>query len=527
MAWLHTWTGLVPGWVLYFMFLTGTAGYFDTEIDRWMQPERPLHTQWPPLEQTVERALAHLEQVAPKAEQWFISPPQGRENIDLRLFYRLPAVNGERGGSGSETLDPLSGEPGQYRETGGGQLLYQMHYELHYLNSDLANWIVGICSMFMLVAIVTGVIVHKKIFKDFFSFRPGKQQRSWLDAHNGLSVLALPFHVMITFSGLMFFGFMYMPWGVLANYGSGKQAERTFLEEALGRQLNVPLAGVAASLAPLGPMLAQAEGRWGEHQVRSIQILNPGDSSARVVITRPLHSPMRSPERMIFDGVNGRLLEMPPTLASAPQGVHDTLLGLHEGLFAGPGLRWFYFLSGVLGTAMVGTGLVLWTVKRRAQQTKRAAPGFGLALVERLNVGTVVGLPIAVLCYFWANRGLPVTLEHRAAWEAHTMFIVWGLMLLHAQLRPAHRLWFEQFAIAAGLCLLLPLVNALTTDRHLGVTLPQGDWALAGVDLTILAFGAIFALTAFKLRSRARLADNEQRGMDDSSMSDLLTRADR
>ena len=42
MGWLHTWVGLVVGWILFFMFLTGSAGYFDTEIDRWMQPERPL-----------------------------------------------------------------------------------------------------------------------------------------------------------------------------------------------------------------------------------------------------------------------------------------------------------------------------------------------------------------------------------------------------------------------------------------------------------------------------------------------------
>ena len=26
MAWLHTWAGLVVGWVLFFMFLTGTVG---------------------------------------------------------------------------------------------------------------------------------------------------------------------------------------------------------------------------------------------------------------------------------------------------------------------------------------------------------------------------------------------------------------------------------------------------------------------------------------------------------------------
>ena len=41
MSWLHTWVGLTLGWVLFFIFLTGTVGYFDTEIDRWMQPELP------------------------------------------------------------------------------------------------------------------------------------------------------------------------------------------------------------------------------------------------------------------------------------------------------------------------------------------------------------------------------------------------------------------------------------------------------------------------------------------------------
>ncbi|MEM9335787.1 MAG: PepSY-associated TM helix domain-containing protein, partial [Pseudomonadota bacterium] len=40
MTWLHTWTGLLFCWILYFMFVTGTLGYFDTEIDHWMAPER-------------------------------------------------------------------------------------------------------------------------------------------------------------------------------------------------------------------------------------------------------------------------------------------------------------------------------------------------------------------------------------------------------------------------------------------------------------------------------------------------------
>ena len=33
MDWLHTWLGLSVGWILFFVYFTGTLGYVDTEID--------------------------------------------------------------------------------------------------------------------------------------------------------------------------------------------------------------------------------------------------------------------------------------------------------------------------------------------------------------------------------------------------------------------------------------------------------------------------------------------------------------
>ena len=67
MAWLHTWSGLLLGWLLFFIFLTGTAGYFDTEIDRWMQPERPLAGKPAATAEAVAVAIRRLEQRAPRA----------------------------------------------------------------------------------------------------------------------------------------------------------------------------------------------------------------------------------------------------------------------------------------------------------------------------------------------------------------------------------------------------------------------------------------------------------------------------
>jgi hypothetical protein len=61
--------------------------------------------------------------------------------------------------------------------------------------------------------------------------------------------------------------------------------------------------------------------------------------------------------------------------------------------------------------------------------------------------------------------------------------------VLHAVLRPGRKAWVEQLVLGAALFVAVPLINALTTPWNLGVALMQGDWALAGFDLTCLATG--------------------------------------
>lgn len=132
----------------------------------------------------------------------------------MQIQWFEPGERIGKGGGQRLTLDTSSGEPVEVRETRGGSFLYRFHFELYGMPREVARWIVGIATMLMLAAIVSGVITHKKIFKDFFTFRPAKGQRSWLDAHNVTAVLALPFHFMITYSGLLLLMFMLMPWGI-------------------------------------------------------------------------------------------------------------------------------------------------------------------------------------------------------------------------------------------------------------------------------------------------------------------------
>jgi uncharacterized iron-regulated membrane protein len=499
MSWLHTWAGLIFGWVLFAMFLTGSLAFFRPEITRWMQPEidvRPV-----PAVQAVEMGQRYLSENAPDAKRWFITPPSNREPLILMLYQVPKPKPGERGFVRVK-LDPATGQAVTGRETRGGEFFYRFHFELE-TAFPWGRWLASIAGMFMLVAIISGIITHKKIFTDFFTFRPKKGgQRAWMDGHNVLSVLGLPFHLMITFSGLVLFMFMLIPAGIHAVYENPRQySDDVFKSFKVTPPLNQP-----GTLIAIAPLVEQAQQHW-QGRVGRVTVNNPGDAGATVTLTRDAADGVsygRLAPYMRFNGVTGEFQEGEDEL-SATVKTAGVITGLHLGLFAEPLLRWFYFLVSLAGTGMVGTGLVLWIAKRR----QKARPGdareaFSLRLVDGLNAGTIAGVVFGVGAFFLANRLLPADLPGRQDWEVRAFFCAWAVSLVYAFLFQ-RRKWQDLLAVAAASLALVPVVNAFTTSRHLGVSLPQGDWVMAGFDLTCLASALLFGWMAMKA-ARARKA---------------------
>lgn len=500
MSWLHTWVGLLLGWVLYFVFITGTAGYVDTELDRWMRPELPMAIVERDLTLQTAVAQQRLTELAPdNATSWYIDYPISRNQPYLTIWWHTETEGWQERYIDSKTGNLLSG-----RETAGGQTLYRMHWQLHYLPRTAGEWIVGFATMFMLLALITGIIIHRKIFVDFFSFRPGKGPRAWLDAHNVSSILSLPFQLMITYSGLIFMMFTYMPLVIAAWYGAGPENRQRFFDEAFPAAVSVEASGQPVPSAPLTLFIMQTKQHWQGAAISSLELTNPHDANARVTVSGDIASdPVRAANTLVFDGVSGELLVEQAALTSGAKSFRDVMLGLHEGLFASPFLRVLYVISGLLGAAMIATGLILWSTKRRERAEKaQQQPHHGLRLVEKLNVATILGLPIAIAAYFWANRLLPVEMSNRAEWEMHCLFLVWCLLLLHAAIRPITRVWQEQSWLAVILFGGLPLLNAITTERHFVASVQAGDWVFIGFDLSMLMFGLLFAAFGCFLQRR-------------------------
>jgi len=529
MAWLHTWTGLITGWVLFFVFVTGTASYVDDEITRWMQPELPLASK-------VERsddarmiglAMARLDAVASGAKSWTITLPHysfsARAERGLSVAWEeMPMRANLSGKRGNENLNIVNGafkhevEP---RATGGGATLYRMHYALQYMSRSTGLKLVGICTMLMLLAVISGIITHKKIFTDFFTFRPGKGQRSWMDAHNVVSVMSLPFFLMITYTGLIFSATTYLPAARDVIYGDlPPRAFSAELREQGGKFL--PVTSPRISLPDL---VARVEADWGKGQVASLQLIHPEGEPPYIDVRHVDVTGVNyyDPDVARFSALDGQPL--PYKERNATVQTQSTLYALHEGNYANWWVRWLYVVSGLLGCAVIGTGLVLWTVKRRTQHQQRVKKNdtnsftahlnaAGLRLVEILNAGTLAGLPLAVAAYFWANRLLPLAMADRARWEVHTMFLVWGLSFVFVSIRPLKRAWLELLCATVAAYALIPVLNALTTDKHLVVTLHHGDWVLAGFDLSMLGLATMFAYIVVKLKRKWQALDVASHG---------------
>lgn len=512
MSWLHTWSGLLLGWLLFAIFLTGTVSYFRHEITIWMQPETHQSFASP---ESAAVAMRKLAVEAPEAESWSISLPGDRSNT-LGISWQNP---GEAPGRGKgrprhgAVLDASTGDVLHPRETAGGNFLYRFHFELYALPRFWARWIVGIATFFMFVAIISGVITHKRIFRDFFTFRPGKGQRSWLDMHNLTAVMALPFHIMITYSGLLLFTSTLMPFAFEGRRGPPPQrGECPPVERPAAR-------GDLAALTDVTPLIRQARDAWGGMPVGRITVLKPASPEPVIELSPARNTKLAASsgggggaQRMRFDGLTGALLGVSESAdVSVVSGINNVFGTLHRARFADMLLRWVFFVAGVAGTVMVGTGLSLWVAKRSVKNIKAGSSDPGFRLVERLNVGAVPGLCLAVAGYFWINRLLPAELAGRADWEIRSFFILWAAASVFAFVRPVQRGWTELSFLSGVLFAGIPVLSLMTTRSGLFWSLGHGQWSVAGFELVSLLTGACLIYGAWRLAVKAARPANQSR----------------
>ena len=502
MTWLHTWVGLLTCWIIYVIFFAGTASFFRDEINLWNQPA--IHNVQSQTDrvaaqrQQIIKGFDYLNQHAANSPSWRITLPE--ERIPYLVYgYAKPKEPGQRRSQFVNTqLNPntMQALPA-FVETKGGNFFYRLHYQLYYLDAITGRWVVCFASFFMLLAIISGVVIHKRIFKDMFTFRRNKGTRSWLDAHNLSSVLALPFHLMITYTGIITLIFMLFPYPALTTYDKGM---RGFFNDVTPSNNVTNNAQGSADLLPINTILDQVYTKWPSADITRVQVSKPNMAASTVtVLVSPAKALRDQSPRLLFSGATGELVAQTDDELSSSKALYESLNSMHTGRFATPLLRWLYVLGGIAGCVMIGSGCIMWA--KRIRERNKGKASFGLQLVEGLNLATIMGLPLATCAFFIANRLLSPTVAGRGEKEVTAFFLAWLVVALMALLKRDRLLWRVMAAINALACLSVPAINALTTQGNIVSYLLNKQWALFIFDAVFLLFSILFLVQTEKLRT--------------------------
>ncbi|MGC4252835.1 MAG: PepSY-associated TM helix domain-containing protein [Sphingobium sp.] len=495
MAWVHTWIGLFLGWFAFLIFFTGSLSVFHDELNYWARPS--LHGKAPVSRlEALQAGEAFLQEHAPDSRMWRIAYPNER--------YPALVVSWEdaKGATKDAIIDPRSGTVDRL-ETEGGSFFVRMHFRLHMNRSTLpvGIWIVVAASMAMLLACISGVVIHSRILKDLFLFRPraGKQRR-WLDAHNLLGVLPLPFYLLITFTGLVAYYYVYLPAPIHALYKGGEEEFRSDVVSLQYREYkpdNPP--GRPAQNYPLAKLIECTEAVFGPDSTNYFFVRDPGRDNATVEVWRRRNDGIKQQVyRIAYDGVTGKTLRV-FTKRSPILETQSFLSGLHFAEFGGSALRWLYVIAGMMGAAVIATGTELFIIKRKnkaASDRSRAA----YEMIERVNVAMVAGLAVASAAFMCGMRLLPASLADRKWWEVFVFLAVWLASFVHAVIRPLPRLWREQLAAGALAAALVPVTAFVTPQLALYRTVVTGDWVTAAVDAVFLLWAGLLAVLAVKVK---------------------------
>ena len=478
MAWLHSWTGLIFGWLVFAIFLMGSLSYYRHEINLWMQPALAQYEVKQDI--AIKTAYQYLQENAPDAKSWYLTVATPESPVNTMYWEKAD------GGYGNATLDANTGKELQLSATLGGDFFYRFHYQLFGIPIIVGRLVVCLAAFIMLIALVSGIITHKKIFTDFFTLRTFKSQRSWLDFHNISSVVALPFFLTITFTGLAIFFYLYLPWGMQKLYPENPY--QYFTEIRTKTVLENQSIQPAQNLA-IDKLLNQVQQSWGDQPLSTISVKNPNTNQAQITfIQQEDRSITRNQAQITLNASTGKVLE--DTRNNSPIATLNAgVYGLHMATFAQPLLRLGFFFSGILGCVMIASGLLLWSLKRQIQN-KNSKFHFGYYLVDRLNVAAFVGLPCATVAYLSANRLFTVT-STTINYEIYSFFLVWLISLIIALFTKKQHLWRTQLCVFIMLSLALPILNLSYLLKHEYVQSLRDYWTFARVDVFLWIFAAL------------------------------------
>jgi len=507
---VHGWSGIMLGLVLYAVVITGMAAVFAEEIGAWSAGHVETQSAFArPFDQSVRELAArtpkefqddvdlfeigdhnlgvffHRHEVAPSGEL-----------INRGVYYQLDRhgrVAGELRGTGEEVFGPRN-------DDALSSFLVDTHVRLH-VPDPWGLLLTGAMGLAMLVAAISGLLIHRHLFKDIFTLRrdanPVLVDR---DRHSVAGTWSLPFAFVLAFTGsfFSFFGTVGVPIVAMAAFGGDQQA---FSDTVFGQPGTPDPA--PRPIGNLDRIAADAIGRTGGAPT-FMTIEHFGRADAAVTTFHDPKSGDIEPVTLVYHGASATFDREKPSIgskSSAGGTLAAIMAPLHFGNFAGVLSKAIWFGLGFAMCYVTLTGIRLWLARRRERQR-------AFDWLERAVSVVGFGLPLALLA---AAAGFLVAMPLGSAvyWTPATFLAASAAAILAGVVVPTHALLSRGLAISIGALLVaLPLIRLASSGPAWPVAIENGQLAIMAVDIAMFAGGG-WTLWQLLGATRRRGADHD------------------
>ncbi|MDQ1761909.1 peptidase [Achromobacter xylosoxidans] len=505
---VHTWTGILTGMALFIAFYAGALTVFKEPLTRWATPPAAVA---PVALEDAPDLIARTLQARPDVAKGFSIHLQDAEHVPARMSWEV------RDGQADDHDESSIRHHVAYLDARGELRLEEAAPSglmpfidvLHRVvglpvDSDPNRWFMGIVASLYAIALVSGVIVLlPSLVKDFFALRVGKNlKRMWLDAHNVVGIVSLPFHIVMALSSVVF-AFHDGIYDLQDKLMYEGKLESVFQRSGGGAPAG-EVRNPADMLTP-AELLTQARALAPGFEPYGLQYQQVTSPRAIVRVWGKDDSAVSPRARggfVALDPYSGKVLNRDylPGGQDAPNLWVSSFFALHMASFGGAAVQWLYFLLGLAGAWLFYSGNLLWIETRR----KRANRQTGEIPVQRLDtrlmasatVGVCLGCVCGISLMMVASKGLSGHVGDLNAWLRALYYMAFFASLAWAFLRGGaaagvHLLW-----VAAALTLAIPAASLVG-----GLFPASGLWAhtsaaALAVDATALAAGLGFAWMA-------------------------------
>ena len=486
---LHAWIGVVSGLFMFVVSLSGVFALFGDEIRTWEDETVRLSVPYEPIP-ILPRLADYVEELEQEGDITFLTMtmPDG-----MRPFYQLYATIKPAAGGKSLTLERRwnaeTGDVLPERGHGLSHWLVEFHRNLM-LPERLGRALVGLAGMLLLMSILTGIVTHRKMLREMFTWRLDRSVRlRWQDSHKVLGVWGLPFHIMIAFTGA-FLGLLVVLLPVTAMI-SFKGDQAAVIAAVQGPQ--VEASGQPAEMVPIMAAWDTASRAVG----RTPEILLISHWGDRNSVYKFLYTPQGKLVRRAHVHVSGSTGELMGVRLTDRPGVASRVAAavtpLHYATYGGILLKLLYALLGIGLCVLIATGLMMW-LERRLHGNAGTAPIAFYRFLSRLTVGVTTGVCLASVAVFYGDKLIVSAPEDRLFWTGAIYFATWGAAVGYGFLRAnEYRTCKEVLGTTAFGLMGIPYLNTFLTGDPIYRSIASGHDYVAGVDITSLILGLTLA----------------------------------